>query len=152
MNIKIVVLLPVAVAASACLHYVNTSSTKLDPSLRLARTCPVGVKLYTSADRVQQPYREVALLNSSGGINYTDEGMMFASMREHAAAIGANGVILGVIDEPDPITKVAAAAAETGIERKGKATAIYVAADSASSVAACVNYKRPSWLRRELGL
>lgn len=152
MNIKVLVFLPIAVAASACYHNVSTSATKLDPSVRLARTCPLGVKLYTAPDRVQQSYREVALLNSTGQIHYTDEGAMFWSMRENAAAVGANGIILGEIDEPDAITKVAADVAKTEAVRKGKAMAIYVAADSANSVAACANYKGPSRLRRLLSL
>lgn len=151
MTIKASVLLPIAIAASACAH-VSTNVTKLDPSVRLARTCPVGVKLYTDPDRVQQPYREVALLNSTGEVNYSDEGEMFGSMREKAAAIGANGIILGGIEEPNPITKVAADVAKTETVRRGKATAIYVAADSANSVAACTNYKAPSWLHRYFGL
>ena len=151
MNIKIVFLLAVAIAASACAH-VSTSVTTLDPSVRLARTCPAGVKLYVAPDRVLQPYREVALLNSTGEVNYSDEGAMFGSMREMAGAIGANGVILGGIDEPNAITKVAADVAKTETVRKGKAMAIYVPTDSATSVAACANYKAPSWLHRYFGL
>lgn len=150
MNIKVLVLLPFALGASACFPYVGTSATVLDPSLRLARTCPDGVKLYASPDRVEQPYREVALLNSTGETLYSDEGEMFESMREEAAGIGANGIILDGIDEPNAITKVAAQVANAGVVRKGKATAIYVAADSANSVAVCANYKDRSWLRRHL--
>lgn len=150
MNIKIVLLLPVAMAASACAH-VSTSVTTLDPSVRLSRTCPAGVKLYVAPDRVLQPYREVALLNSTGEVNYSDEGEMFGSMREMAGGVGANGVILGGIDEPNAITKVAADVAKTETLRKGKAMAIYVPADSATSVAACANYKAPSWRHRYFG-
>ena len=151
MNINVLLLLPIAVAASACAH-VMTNVTTLDPSIRLARTCPVGVKIYAAQDRVQQPYREVALLNSTGEVNYSDEGEMYGSMREMAAAVGANGIVLGGIDEPNAITKVAAGVAKTETMRKGRATAIYVAADSATSVAACANYKAPSWLHRYFGL
>jgi hypothetical protein len=148
MNIKVVFLVLVAIAASACYSHVITDSTKLDPSLRLARTCPLGVKIYTAPDRVQQSYREVALLNAAGEVNHSTEATMFASMREKAAAVGANGIILGRIDEPNPITKVAADVAKTEVVRKGRAMAIYVAADSASSAAACAGYKRPSKFRR----
>lgn len=148
MTIKIVLLLPFAIAALACTHAVSTSVTPLDPSVRMARTCPAGVKLYVAPDRVLQPYREVALLNSTGEVKYSDEGEMFVSMRERAGAIGANGVILGGIDEPNAITEVAADVAKTETVRKGKAMAIYVPADSANAVAACANYKAPSWFHR----
>ena len=59
------------------------------------------------------------------------------NQRQKVADIGATGIILGGIDEPDAITKVAAAALGVGAERKGKAVAIYVAADTARVRAAC---------------
>jgi hypothetical protein len=136
MKIQRLVLLPVAVAALAC-FYVRTNATMLDPTLHLARTCPDAVKLYTLPDRVQQPYREVALLNSTGQTLYSDEGDMMKSMREKAAAVGANGIILGGIEEPNAITKVVGEVARAGVDRTGRAMAIYVAGDSANSVAAC---------------
>jgi hypothetical protein len=143
----------VVAAVSACAH-VSTNTTKLDPTVHLARTCPLGVRIYPTADRVTGQYTEVALLHSTGGAVYSDEAAMYRSMREKAAKAGANGIIIGGIDEPRAITKVAAAVFEaasgvpTDAERKGRAIAIYVPADSANSVAACANYKRPSWLRR----
>jgi hypothetical protein len=146
---KKLILIPVAIFAVACAT-VSTSTTKLDPSLSLARTCPVGVKLYIEADRVPRPYTEVAILRSTGEVKYSDEEGLFDSMRESAAKIGANGIILEGIDEPDAITEVAAEVANTGTERKGRAVAVYVPSESASSAAACANYKAPSWLHRHL--
>lgn len=151
MKIRSVVLLSFTVATAACAH-VSTNATTLDPSIRLARTCPLGVKLYTGPDRVDQPYREIALINSMGDVELSDEGAMYYSMREMAAKMGANGIVLGGIDEPNAITKVAADVAKTGTVRRGRAMAIYVAADSASGAAACANYKAPSWLHRYFGI
>jgi hypothetical protein len=142
------VLLPVAIVALACTPHVRTNVTPLDPSLHLAKTCPDGVKLYTSPDRVESPYREVGVINSKGQLNGSNESDMVLSMREEAGALGANGILLAEIEEPNPITKVAAGVGEVTLPRTGKATAIYVAADSANSVAACANYKGPSWLQR----
>jgi hypothetical protein len=149
---RISLLLPIALAASACFPKVSTQATPLDPSLRLSETCPDGVKLYETPDDVEQPYRRVALINSTGEVNYSDEAEMFASMRVEAAGVGANGIILGDIQEPNAITKVAADVAKTEVVRKGNAMAIYVAADSAHTVATCANYKKPSWLRRHIWL
>lgn len=148
MNIKGIVLLPIAIAASACYPPVRTNATPLDPSLHLAKTCPDGVKLYTSPDRVERPYREIAVINSKGQLNRSNESDMVLSMREEAGALGANGILLAEIEEPDPITKVAAGVGQVGLPRTGKATAIYVPADSAHSLVACANYKGPSWLQR----
>jgi hypothetical protein len=149
MKIEAAFLMSLAAVISACAS-VHTSTTRLDPSMRLAKTCPLGVKLYTSPDRVTQPYREVALLNSTGEVRYSDEGALFSSMREEAARVGANGIIVGGLDEPNAITKVAADVVKADAERKGSAIAIYVPADSAGSAAACANYKAPSWLSRHL--
>ena len=135
MKNKVFVFLPIVMFASAC--YVSTNTTVLDPSLHLAQTCPRGVKLYTSPDRVLQPYREVALLHSAGEALYSDERDMYDSMRKEAAGVGANGIIISGIDEPNAITKVAGEIAQKPAERKGRAVAIYVAADSASSAVAC---------------
>ena len=148
MNIKGFVLLPIAIAASACYPQVRTNITPLDPSMHLAPTCSDGVKLYTTSTPAEQPYRQIALINSKGQINGLNESDMLLSMREEAAAQGANGIITAEIDEPNPITKVAAGVGQVTLPRTGKATAIYVPADSAHSVAACANYKRKSWLRR----
>ncbi len=59
-----------AILLSAC---VSTNASLIDPTVHYARTCPDGVKLYTTPDRVGQPYREVALLNAKGESNWSDE-------------------------------------------------------------------------------
>jgi hypothetical protein len=150
MKTQFVLSLALTVVTSSCAGGVHTSTTRLDPSMSLAKTCPLGVKLYTAPDRVLHPYREVALLNSTADVTYSDEGELFDSMREQASKVGANGIIIGGIDEPNAITKVGADVAKTGALRKGRALAIYVPADSAAAAAACANYKAPSWLRRHL--
>ena len=151
MKKPVVVLL--TLATSACVS-VHTNSTLMDPSARLARTCSESVKLYLSPDSVQQPYRQVALMNSAGGVNLSDEAEMFESMREEAAAVGANGLLLGTIDEPSAITLVAANANKTSLARKARAMAIWVPGDSAQTASVCAKVKprsKPSsfwrWLR-----
>jgi hypothetical protein len=140
-----------ALVISAC-HSVSTSASLIDPSLHLDRTCPAAIKLYTVPERVQQPYREVALLNSSGQTSYSSENDMIKSMRESAAKVGANGIILNGIDEPSAMAKLAGQAAQIAAdaagqiaqisaERKGRAMAIYVPADSSRATVACVKAK-----------
>jgi hypothetical protein len=149
MKIKVVVLLSAAVAVAACgPPAVRTNISPLDPSLHLAKTCSDGVKLYSTPDRVEHPYREVALINSKAKINGSNESDIFLSMREEAAAVGANGILFATVEEPDALTKVAAGVGQVRLPRTGKGTAIYIAADSAQSAAACANYKERSWLRR----
>ena len=142
-------LFAIALITLGCYH-VSTTASVMDPSLHLARTCPAAVKLYLTGDRVNTGYREIALLNSTGRTRDTNEEDMIKSMREKAARLGANGIILNGIDEPKAATKVAAEATNvlTGYvtdlspERKGHALAIYVPTDSTDMRAICAAAKR----------
>lgn len=116
---------------------VSTNATVLDPTIKLERTCPDAVRLFTSPARVTSSYREVALLHSKGESNWSSEAQMMESMREKAAKYGANGIILDNIDEPSALSKVIGHVAKTGTQRKGKALAIYIPADSSSSAIIC---------------
>jgi hypothetical protein len=126
------------VLVSAC---VRTNAALIDPSVQLARTCAEAVKLFTTPDRVSQPYREIAVLNAKGESNWSDEGDMIQSMREKAAEVGANGIILSKIDEPSALTKVIGQVAKTGSQRKGNALAIYVPSDSTNTATVCARKK-----------
>ena len=127
-----------AVVLGAC---VSTNAALIDPTVHLVRTCPSAIRLYTTPDRVGHPYREVAILNAKGESNWSNEEDMIESMRDKAAEVGANGIILSGIDEPSALTKVIGQVAKTGSQRKGKALAIYVASDSATTATVCRNAK-----------
>lgn len=51
--------------------------------------------------------------------------------------MGANGIIMGSINEPGTGFKIAAAVLGTTTDRKGKSVAIFVPADTARVRAAC---------------
>jgi hypothetical protein len=70
------------------------------------------------------------LLNSTGSTGFTSESGMMKSMRKKAADVGANGIIMGNIDEPGAGAKVVGAFLGTGTQRKGKSVAILVPSDS----------------------
>lgn len=127
----------VLLAAAVAVACTRTNMAVMDPSLKLARTCPEAVLLFTTSERVPSEYKEVALLNSTGSTGFTSEQGMMLSMRKKAAEAGANGIVLQGINEPNAATKVIGAFLGTGSERKGKALAIWIPADSAKSAAAC---------------
>jgi hypothetical protein len=87
---------------------------------------PADVALYREASQVPRHYEEVALLNSSGDSEFTNEHGMFQSMKKEAGKLGANAVILDALSEPSGGAKVAAAIFGVSAQRKGKALAIYV--------------------------
>lgn len=119
-----------AVALAGC---VSTSVTHLDSGVRLAPTTPDAVVLYRSASQVPGPYREIALLDSSGDVDLTSPAQMYKSMREQAAKIGANGVILGEVINPSSGAQVASWVFGTPADRRTQAVAIFVTAPSAAA-------------------
>ena len=109
--------------AAAC---VQTNAVRLGNAPERPPVPQEQVAVYRTAEQVPGRYQEIALLNSTGEASWTNEAKMFDSMRKKAGELGANGIILDAISEPGAGAKVAGAILGTGVERKGKAIAIYV--------------------------
>jgi hypothetical protein len=105
---------------------VTTNATRLGSEKYRPPVSPQEVVLYRTAEQVPGRYEEVALLHSTGNSNVTNEPQMYESMRQKAAEVGANAVILDAISEPSAGAKIASIVFNTPAERKGKAIAIYV--------------------------
>ena len=85
------------------------------------------VLVYRTADQVPGKYEEIALLLAEGDAIWTDEVLMIESMKEKAGRMGANAIILDAISEPsDEIKVISVFLGVYGVERKGKAVAVYV--------------------------
>lgn len=87
------------------------------------------IKVYRTADQVPGKYDEVGLLMTTASTIWTSEKGMWNSMKKKAAKLGANAIILDAISEPSAGAKIAGALFGIGINRKGKAVAIYVHAE-----------------------
>jgi len=116
---------------------VSTNAAVLDNSLKLAAICPDGVKVFTDSSKVGKPYTEVAVLNSKGDYQYTNESQLIDSQRKKAAKLGANGLILGKMDDPSTGAKIAQALLSTSANRKSDAVAILIPSDSNRVASAC---------------
>ncbi len=124
MNIGMIVAGAVlALGLSGC---VSTNSTILGTNSPGAPVAEEHVAIYRTADQVPGKYREIALLNSTGESNWTNEHKMYESMKKEAGKLGANAVIVDALSEPSAGAKVAAAIFGVGAERKGRAIAIFV--------------------------
>jgi hypothetical protein len=112
-----------AVCLSACIstNAVRLGTGAVRPSIAISQ-----VAVYRTADQVPRRYEEVALLNSTGASQWTNEAQMLENMRKVAGQMGANAVILDALSEPGAGAKVAAAIFRTTTERKGRAIAVYV--------------------------
>ena len=84
------------------------------------------ITVYRTADQVPARYDEIGLLMTTASTIWTSEKGMWNSMKKKAAKLGANAIILDAISEPSAGAKIAGAIFGIGINRKGKAVAIYV--------------------------
>lgn len=118
-----VVVVALVLILSSC---VSTNMIRLGAGSQYDPVPVETVAVYRTADQVPGKYEELALLNSKGASGWTNEAQMLKSMRNEAAKIGANGIVLDAMSEPGAGAKVAAAIFGTSAERKGRAIAIRV--------------------------
>lgn len=109
---------------------VSTQAVRLGNTPDRPPVTPDHVVIYLTPDKVPGRYDEVALLSSKGDAGTTSETKMYDSMRKKAGELGANAVLLQNVEEPGTGSKVFHVLLHTSADRKGKALAIFVLADS----------------------
>lgn len=111
---------------------VQTSLTRLGGTSH-APTEPDSVRIYLDENDIPGPYEKLALIQASGATSWTTTDQMFDRVREEAAAVGANGVLVEGVDEPSAGAKVAGAFLGTGTQRTGRMIVIRVRPAPASA-------------------
>lgn len=129
-----VMLMAVPFVLAAC---VQTNAAVLDVTVVRAPICPDGVKIFPDTASIGGAYERVAILTSTGSSDYTSANGMLNSQRQRAAALGANGVLVGQIHEASSGAKVAGAIFGVSTQRTGEALAINVPGDSTRVARAC---------------
>ena len=127
------VILCALIACGTRAHVVATN-----PELSLAPTCVVAVPVFADRNHVPYDYYEVALITGEGNSVYNGKGDLLKSIRVKAAAVGANGVVIDVLDATHATVKlIGAALGGKDAERKGRAIAIWMPSDTARVLEAC---------------
>jgi len=109
-----------------------------NPALTLAPTCPNAVPVYTSSDRVPYDYYEVAMIAAEANSVYNGQGDILKSVRNQAARVGANGVVIDSLGTSHATVKILGAAlGGRDAERKASAIAIWMPSDTARVREAC---------------
>lgn len=109
-----------------------------NPALTLAPTCSDAVVAYGSRDKVPYDYYELALITGEGNSVYTGNGDVLKSVRQQAASVGANGVVIDSLRASHATVKVlGAAVGGNDAERKASAVAIWMPSDTARVREAC---------------
>ncbi len=117
-----ITVLAAAVLLTGC---ISTSVTKLSTRSYTPLT-PEDVTIYLYEEDIPGDYEKVALITARGDYAMTDEAKMFKKVRQKAAKLGANGVLVETVREPSTEAKVANFLFSTTANRKGEMLAIYV--------------------------
>src|SRR4051812_28552062 len=102
-----------------------------NPALTLAPTCADAVPVYPDREHVPYDYYEVALINAEGNSVYNGNGDLLKSVRNQAASVGANGVLVDVGATHATVKVLGAALGAKDAERKARALAIWMPSDTA---------------------
>ena len=121
---------------SACGSHTRIIAT--NASLSLAPTCADAVRVYPDTEHVPYDYYEVALITSEGNSVYTGNGDLLKAIRNQAAGVGANGVVVTSLGATHATVRVIGAAVGSGdADRQGRALAIWMPSDTARVREAC---------------
>lgn len=90
------------------------------------RIAPDQVAVYRAEEYAPEDYDEVALLHVTGPEAWSTDAGVYRKMREEAARLGANAVILQPVREMSGRQKVKARELNLDMGREGRAIAIYV--------------------------
>jgi hypothetical protein len=109
-----------------------------NPALTLPPTCADAVRVFAGRDKVPYDYYEVAVITAEGNSVYTGNGDILKSVRNQAASVGANGLLLEALGATHATVKVLGAAlGAKDAERKARAIAIWMPSDTARVREAC---------------
>ena len=109
-----------------------------NPAIALAPSCADAVRVYPGRDRVPYDYYEVAIITAEGNSVYSGNGDLLKSIRNQAASLGSNGVVVDSMRATHATVKILGAAlGSNDAERKGQAVAIWMPSDTARVREAC---------------
>jgi hypothetical protein len=100
----------------------STRITTLGPGKGRAPISPEEVSIYRTREQVPGKYEEVALIETTQSTGKSDANML-ENMREKAAEVGANGIVIEEIEQASSFRRSMMPLSST---RRGKALAIYV--------------------------
>jgi hypothetical protein len=103
-----------------------------------APTCAAAIAVYNSRADVPYDYYELAWIEASGNSVWTTDNQLQTQIRNGAAKVGANAVIVNPVTQSKSTVKILGEAIGTkSATQKASALAIYMPGDAARVRAAC---------------
>lgn len=130
--------LAVALAAGSACAGVRKTTTDVNPSVNRAPTCAAAIAVYNSRADVPYDYYELAWIEAEGNSVWTTDNQLQTQIRNGAAKVGSNAVIINPVTQSKSTVKILGEAIGTSsATQKASALAIYMPRDAARVRTAC---------------
>jgi hypothetical protein len=122
---------------SACAG-VRKKTIDVNPRMSRAPTCAAAIAVYNSRADVPNDYYELAWIEAQGNSVWTTDNQLQQQIRNGAAKVGANAVIVNPVEQNKSTVKVLGEVIGTkSATAKASALAIYMPGQAARVRAAC---------------
>ena len=137
LSFKAVAVAAALVAGSACAG-VKKTTTDLNPNFNRPATCAAAIAVYNSRADVPYDYYELAWIQAEGNSVWTTDNQLQTQIRNGAAKVGANAVIVNPVTQSKSTVKILGEAiGANSATQKATALAIYMPRDAARVTQAC---------------
>jgi hypothetical protein len=127
-----------ALAVGSACAGIKKTTTDLNPSVSRPATCSAAIAVYNSRADVPYDYYELAWIEASGNSVWTTDNQLQTQIRNGAAKVGANAVIVNpVIQSKSTVKILGEAVGAHSATQKATALAIYMPGDAARVRQAC---------------
>lgn len=127
-----------ALAVGAACTGVKRTTTDINPSMNRAPTCAAAIAVYNSRADVPYDYYELAWVEATGNSVWTTDNQLQQSIRNGAARVGANAIIVNPVEQAKSGVKILGEAIGTkSATQKATGLAIYMPRDAARVRTAC---------------
>ncbi len=127
-----------ALAVGSACAGVKKTTTDLNPSVSRPSTCAAAIAVYNSRADVPYDYYELAWIQATGNSVWTTDNQLQTQIRNGAAKVGANAVIVNPVTQSKSAVKILGeAVGANSATQKATALAIYMPGDAARVRQAC---------------
>jgi hypothetical protein len=137
-NILKGIALACALAVGSACAGIKKTTTNINPNMSRPSTCAAAIAVYNSRAEVPHDYYELAWIEASGNSVWTTDNQLQTQIRNGAAKVGANAVIVNPVTASKSTVKVLGEAiGANSATAKATALAIYMPGEAARVRQAC---------------